>query len=625
MDRKAKPGKAPKLGQQAENLLKEGPSALNGLSDEQIGEVLQELQAHQMELERQNRGLIETQEELMSHITTRKRAEQVLQQAHDELEKRVEERTTELAQANEELRAEIAERERTEHALRESEQRFRATFEQAAVGIGHTDLEGRWLRVNRKLCDILGYDYEELIQKTFYELIHPDELATDASSFQRLVTGETDTYSRDQRYLRKDNTTAWLRVSVSLARDHASGEPKYAISVVEDVTERKEAEAALFQRNRELRLLSQSALAFNSSLDLDETLTTVLEAVRYLLGVTACRVWLVGEPAGELVCRQVNKDSSTIERDQRIALGEGLAGWVAEHGQSLIVPDVRSDEHHFKEIDPETDHDIRSVLSIPLQVKRETIGVLQALDTTINRFTDANLKLLESLAATAAIALEHARLYRQAQQDAETKSTLLREINHRVKNNLSAIIGMLRRKQRNFAVQESAICRVIIEELITQVQGLATVHSLLSASGWAPLPLDKVAEQVIFSTLRALSAEARISINVASSAVAVTPEQANNLALVINELTTNTVKHALPETPDLAQINVQISRDDSQVQFQFQDNGLGYPAELLQFDQEYTSIGFELIQNIVRRNLRGELSLGNDEGATTIIQFEALV
>ena len=126
--------------------------------------------------------------------------------------------------------------------LQESEERFRATFEQAAVGIAHVGIDGRWLRVNQRLCQMLGYTREELLATTFQEITHPDDLDADLANVTRTLAGEVHAYSMEKRYIRKDRTTAWITLTVSLARD-AEGRPKYFISVIEDVEPRKRAEA----------------------------------------------------------------------------------------------------------------------------------------------------------------------------------------------------------------------------------------------------------------------------------------------------------------------------------------------------------------------------------------------
>ena len=154
------------------------------------------------------------------------------------------------------------------------------------------------------------------------------------------------------------------------------------------------------------------------------------------------------------------------------------------------------------------------------------------------------------------------------------------------------------------------------------MQGLATVHSLLSASEWAPLRLSELTAQVIRSSLKTLPHGKRVSVDVTPSPVQVTPDQAHDMTLVINELATNTVKHTLRERTT-AHIAVRIGLDDDTVLFEFRDDGPGYPEEVLQLERY--SMGFDLIQNIVRKGLRGELSLHNDRGAVAVIRWAIMI
>ncbi|WP_442947975.1 sensor histidine kinase [Nostoc sp.] len=125
--------------------------------------------------------------------------------------------------------------------MRESEQRFRATFHQAAVGIAHVAIDGSWLLVNQRLCNILDYTPEELQLLTFQDITHPDDLNTDLEYVDQILADNIQTYSTEKRYFRKDNSIIWVNVTVSLMRE-LSGEPKYFISVIEDISERQQWE-----------------------------------------------------------------------------------------------------------------------------------------------------------------------------------------------------------------------------------------------------------------------------------------------------------------------------------------------------------------------------------------------
>ncbi len=149
-------------------------------------------------------------------------------------------------------------RRRHEVSLQQSEEVNRATFDQAAVGIAHVGIDGRWLRVNDRLCAIVGYPREELLQLTFQDVTHPDDLEMDLRHVREVLSGRVPTYSVEKRYVRKDRSLVWINLTVSLLRT-AAGEPRFFIAVVEDITERKRVSEAL--RASEARIAAGAGLA----------------------------------------------------------------------------------------------------------------------------------------------------------------------------------------------------------------------------------------------------------------------------------------------------------------------------------------------------------------------------
>jgi len=131
----------------------------------------------------------------------------------------------------------------TQRALRESEERLRAVFEQAAVGIVIARLDGRYVEMNRKFCEILGFSEEELQGRTFRDITHPDDLAMTGPMVDDLKSGRIDHYALEKRYVRQDGRTIWGRATVTMLR--AGGETDRFIGVLEDITLRKEAEREL--------------------------------------------------------------------------------------------------------------------------------------------------------------------------------------------------------------------------------------------------------------------------------------------------------------------------------------------------------------------------------------------
>ncbi len=510
----------------------------------------------------------------------------------------------------------ITERKQAEEALRASEALFRRLFEHAPIGMALTTLDGRYLRVNQSLCDTLGYTAAELLDRTFVEVSHPDDLAPNQAWREQALREERPHFQMEKRFITKKGEIVYTILQVTLIRSGLN-RPLYFIGQVVDITGRKRIERTLQQRNKELALLNRVSQMLLSTLDLDQRLKDFLEEVRQLLGVVACSVWLVDPEMDELVCRQATGPRSDIVEGWRLALGQGVVGWVAQRGQSLIVPDTQSDPRYYNAVDQQTGLALRSVLAVPLWVKETAIGVVQAVSEAVGRFTNTDLLLLEPLAAIAAIAIDNARLYEQVREDAETKTMLLREVNHRVGNNLTAITGMLALERRHLKEADQAAYDGIMADLTNRIMGLATVHNMLSDFEWLPLPLDELTRQVIYSSLQMLSLDKRVTVDVAPSPILIHPDQAHHLALAINELATNTIKYALLDR-DTVRITVTITTEEDTIRFQFEDSGPGYPEEVLRLERH--SVGLDLIQKIARR-LRGTWSLHNDSGAVTILQF----
>jgi len=134
-------------------------------------------------------------------------------------------------------------------ALIESERAYRSTFDGAPAGIAHVSLDGRWLRVNRHLCDILGYTHDELLSLDLFGLVHPEERQDEAAAIERLASGSLDRDQRERRFRRRDGSYVWTQLSVTVHRDKA-GVAKYLIPIIDDISERKTLEATLRQAQK---------------------------------------------------------------------------------------------------------------------------------------------------------------------------------------------------------------------------------------------------------------------------------------------------------------------------------------------------------------------------------------
>ena len=334
----------------------------------------------------------------------------------------------------------VTERKMTETALRESEARFRGTFENAAVGIGHVGMGGEWLRVNETLCKITGHSKDELLKMTFQDLTHPDDLDADVVRFAELMKGEIDSYMVEERYFHSGGHVVWIDLTAALQRD-AEGEPLYCISVVEDISERKEAErerARLLELERSARdeaeragqrltFLAEASTLLALSLDYEETLANVAKlAVPNV--ADWCTVDLVNEHGRLERLAVAHKDPEKVtwalELNRRYPPTPDTPGGfyeVLRTGKAVLrseVPDAllkaaAQDDAHLSLL---RDVGFRSIMVVPLNVHDKTLGVLLFVSAEGGRrYAEADLALAEELGRRAAVAVENAMLYAQAQ------------------------------------------------------------------------------------------------------------------------------------------------------------------------------------------------------------------
>lgn len=226
-----------------------------------------------------------------------------------------------------------------ERALRESEERFRCTFEVTAVGMAHVAVDGQWLRVNQKLCEMLGYNKEEIQRLTLQDIAHPADLAADLAQTQRIVAGEIDHFSVDNRYIRKDGGIAFVHSTVDAVRDQ-QGNLKYCIRVAEDVSVRREAEAQLARVKRDLQVANGHLHLVGSRMSL--ALSRCSRDFRYLWVNQNYADWL-RQPVDRIVGRPIRDvlGRSAFDALRRV-FDQVLAGESVEYEDDVVYAGIGS-------------------------------------------------------------------------------------------------------------------------------------------------------------------------------------------------------------------------------------------------------------------------------------------
>jgi PAS domain S-box-containing protein len=513
-------------------------------------------------------------------------------------------------------------------ALLQSEAEFRAFFENAGVGAAQIDPDFNFIRVNDRYCEITGYSREELLGRSPLDITHPDDREADHARIARLFAHPDTTYDAEKRYLHKEGHTLWVHITISLVRD-ALGEPLHTVAVVEDITERVREE-------RRARRYTRVVAAINSILsevvraETEEEVGHACLAVA--LEITESALGFIGEVRADGRLYDIAISEMGLERcaisnanGHRGAPGglaiAGLHRHLLAGATSFFTNEPSA--HPAAIGTPEGHPPLTSFLGVPLFQQDKVVGVL-VVGNREGGYTLEQQADLDKLAPAVAQALWKKRAEQELRQhllDLEaldrTNKTLLGEINHRVKNNLSAIIGLLYAEQRRLRAETPPSCELVLDDLSERIRNLAAAHTLLSAGGWRPLRLSELAEEVIAAAAPLSMGKRPLTIEVDSSPVSVTPGQAHHLALVIGELVMNTLKYARGE--ELLKIKVGITLEQDMVRMVYCDNGPGYPEAVLSGDGR--SVGLGLLGTIVTTSLRGSWFIRNDRGAVTEVSF----
>ncbi len=326
--------------------------------------------------------------------------------------------------------ADVTAAKKTEVALRESDERFRAMFNQAAVGITLVALDGKFLQINPALCEITGYSHEELIQMNFQEITHPDDLEVDWENARRVVAKEISGYSLEKRYIRKDGSIVWANLTSSAVWD-ANGQPKYALGIIEDISERKRVETTQ-------NFLVEASTLLAASLDYEIALESVVN-----LAVPTLADWCIvdvfqedwsskqiaiaiADPTRLNILDEIRRRYRPKTRAKQLVqqLRLGISAFYPELSDSNLVQMAEDDEH----LQLLRSLGIRSLMVIPVRSRGQLFGAISFFTAESGRYyQQTDLALAEDIARRAAIAIDNARLYQETERSVN-RTVLLQKI-----------------------------------------------------------------------------------------------------------------------------------------------------------------------------------------------------
>lgn len=449
-----------------------------------------------------------------------------------------------------------------ELALAEIEGRFRLTFENAAVGMAHVAPSGRWLRVNNRLCEITGYRQQELLELSFQDITHEDDLREAQDIFRRLLRGETRSYAHQKRCVRKDGSEIWVASTVSLA-SKADGSPDYVIAVIADISRQKCAEAALAASEARLRLALDAAQMGVFEMNLTAGTAAVDATEARLLGLPAgtshipiglyhSRLHPEDRERKLAIIAEAEACGAPYQAEFRVRLPDGGERWIACHAQV----EVGSDRG------------------------KRLVGV--NFDITERKQTERHTQLL------------------------------LREVSHRAKNLLAVVQAVARqtageRDPKQFAQLFSA-----------RLSSLAASHDLLVQSDWRGVEIVRV----VNSQLEPFVGLVGQRISVDGPPLILSPVAAQTIGMALHELATNASKYgALSNTAGTVQVSWTVLVRDGSSQFRMSWLESGGPPVTA---PQRKGFGHKVMVDMVEQALDAEVALDHSSGGL-VWQFDAPV
>jgi PAS domain S-box-containing protein len=507
---------------------------------------------------------------LWREISRRRSAQSELLKQRDDLETRVDERTRELKKFAD--------------TLRDREQQFRATFDAAAVGLAHVGPDGQLLRVNNELCRITGYSRKELEQMNFFDITHPDDVDAEREHARALVAGEVSQFVMEKRHRHRNGHWVWVNLTSSLV--HAT-RGDYSVSVLEDITPRKWAEEALRDSEQRFKAMADAMPQIvwtatpHGNFDYrnrrwyeftgcpaethpDHIWKSILHPDDLALWTEKWRVAVLTGRACHLHCRLWDRESGTHK-------------WFL----ARAVPTRNDDGEIVRWYGTCTDIDDHQKLS-------------QELERRVEQRTS------------------------ELRQSVAEKEILLKEVHHRVKNNLQ-IVSSLLTMQMETALGDAADCLLQANQ---RVQSMALIHQQIYESPTlSDIDFSEYIEELSWQLFQTYCVDPeRIQLQVDVRPVRLDIDQAIPCGLILNELVSNALKHAFPGSR-AGRVHIRLYPDSAGgVYFAVSDDGVGLPKDF-QIGAG-RSLGMH-VARILANQLGSVLDISSGSETTFSIQFKA--
>jgi two-component sensor histidine kinase len=359
---------------------------------------------------------------------------------------------------------------------------------------------------------------------------------------------------------------------------------------------------SLQRQIQELSALAQVSQTITAPLYLDEMLRVVVEMAAQIMRARATALLLFDEERGELVLRASHGLSRGHALSSPIEVQNSLTGEAIMRGEPVIVRDLASDPR-YRNRELAKEEGLLSFLAVPLRVRDKIIGAFNCYMDEVHDFHKKEIELFSTLANQTALALENANL--------AMNSMLVREMHHRVKNNLQMVAMLLRLQLRN---GREIAPREVLHQTINRILSIAAVHEALSQEGFRLIGVKGLIQQAaLVATQNMLRAGQDIRVLIDGADIRLPSQPATSLAIAANELIQNALEHGFGDRT-AGTVQVKLTDEDGQFGLEVSDDGTGLPEGFEMKD----SLGLQIVETLATEDLHGEFELGaNRNGVGT--------
>jgi PAS domain S-box-containing protein len=468
----------------------------------------------------------------------------------------------------------ISELKKAEQELRNSEEKYRAIYNQAFIGIARVGLkDGNFIEVNQRLCQMLGYTSEELCGMTTSGISHPDDFLTNQPERLAFLESGSNVLSTEKRYIKKNGGLVYANLTITLVKD-GNGVPQYFIYVYEDITERKQAEEKIKAQSAKLNAVFESSSHLIWTLDINFCLTSFNQNFfRFFRKNYNLDIYIGLNMVSDEVKTTDEYNDLWKQKYRAVLKGE------SQHFETKLI-------NVWREVFLNPIFDENGVV-------REISGI--ANDITEKKYGEEKIR-----------------------QSLQEKEVLLKEVHHRVKNNLQVISSIL--NLQSSYVKDTATLN-ILKESQNRIKSMAFIHeSLYQTKDFSSINFSEYVVNLAHNLIQSYSNfDNEIKLNLDIQNVFLNLDLAIPCGLIINEIVSNALKYAFVDKKYDCEVTVSMSLDDENLILIVGDNGIGLPKEI---DYRNTqSLGLQLVVTLTDQ-LNGTIKMESEKGTKYTIIFK---